>query len=799
MRVIYLCSAWVLGIYLGFKFAPLPGSAFMALLPALALLLLSIKRRALLIWGLCLGALVAGMFRFEPADLGTLHYYNDGGTVVLRGVVDADPEAVDRAQRFRFSAREIDLDGEWRDVSGSALVYLPQFPSYSYGDVLELTGELKTPPRLGEFDYQEYLARQGIGSTMYYPQVELLERGRGFKPLEWIYSLRHGMAEALSGALPEPEASLAQSVFLGLRVNIPEHTYEAFSTTGTAHILAISGVHVGVVAGMLLSIGAWLFGKQRPTYILISIFVIWFYVILAGMQPSALRAAIMASLFLFASWIGRPRSAIIALAIAAAAMVGIRPQILWDVSFQLSFMAMAGLVFLAPLFQGWGRRVKLPGVAVDALAVALAAIIATLPLVAYYFGVVPLVGLPATLFALPALLGILVTSALVGFVGLFAPPLAWILGWLAFPFLWYMIKVVEIFAWLPFSHVEVPRFSGAMILIYYLLLAGLLWSGSIRRRLPTTISGLAAVLRSLRPSNIVSRARMLPTSWVILSLLIIAIVVWAFALTPPDDKLRVSFLDVGQGDAILIRTPSGQNILIDGGPDPQAICLQLGNELPFWEREIDLVILTHPHGDHLTGLVEVLSRYRVGQVLEPNLLGLEDFAGSPLYEEWQRLIEERGIEHTFAQAGQWIDLGDGIRLLVLHPQADLLTGTASDIDNNGIVLRLEYGDISFLLTADIQVEAEDYLFLHGVELGSTVLKVAHHGSATSTCPDFLAAANPGVAVISVGADNPWGHPSQDVVARLVHMVGEDMVYLTSESGTITFTTDGTHLWVKTSY
>ena len=795
MKLVYLSAFWVIGIYIGSHLAHLPTICLLALLPGILLVLCSFKKRSLLLWGLCLLALVGGVLHFEPPDLGTLQSYNDAGTVIVRGVVDGDPELLDGAERLRIVVREVCLDDDCQTVSGVALVYISQFPSYKYGDVLELTGELETPPTFEDFDYQDYLARRGIGSTMFRPDVELLERGRGSPILGWLYSLRGGMADALSSSLPQPQASLSQSVLLGLRSNIPDEVYCSFSRTGTAHLLAISGLHVSVVAGMFLSIGAWLFGRRRPTYILVTLFAIWGYVAVSGAHPSALRAAIMASLFLYAVWIGRPRSAMAALAFAAAVMVAVSPRLLWEVSFQLSFVAMAGLILLAPPFQEWGRKTPVPGVIVDSFAITLAAIIATLPIVAYYFNIVSLVGLPATLLILPALPAILVTSALTGLFGLFAPPLGIFFGWLAFPFLWYMNVVVQGFAALPFYYLEVPRFNGAMVFIYYIVIAGFLWGGGVRRRIHV-IPRLFASLRRLRPRNIIPRVRTIPMRLVISILLIVAIGVWACALVTPQNELRVSFLDVGQGDAILIRTPSGHNILIDGGPSSEDIGLRLGEELPFWDRDIDLVILTHPDSDHLTGLVEVLSHYNVGQVLEPDLSSLEDF-NSPLYDEWQRLIEERGIEHTFAQAGQLIDLGDGITLEVLNPQEALLTDTSSDTDNNGIVLRLEYGDISFLLTADIFEEGEQYLADRGFELESTVLKVAHHGSSTSTSPDFLAAVDPQIAVISVGEDNPYGHPSPEVAARLYEMVGEDMVYLTSECGTITFITDGAHLWVRT--
>ncbi|MCD6568032.1 MAG: MBL fold metallo-hydrolase [Dehalococcoidia bacterium] len=279
--------------------------------------------------------------------------------------------------------------------------------------------------------------------------------------------------------------------------------------------------------------------------------------------------------------------------------------------------------------------------------------------------------------------------------------------------------------------------------------------------------------------------------WLVPFLLVVSILVWSLVFTLPDGKLHVSLLDVGQGDAILVQTPSGQNILIDGGPDSQKLNLELGCRIPFWDRTMDLVISTQPHADHVTGLVEVLQRYEVKQVLWSDI----DY-DSFIYREWLDLIEEGGIERCVARRGQEIDLGDGIKMEVLNPPVELFRGTSSDVDNNGVVLKLSWNKVSFLFTADIRKEAEFELIKGRPGLRSTVLKVAHHGSVTSTSPQFLAVVEPEVAAISVGADNNFGHPGHEVVERLVEMVGENNLFRTDEDGTIEFITDGERLWVE---
>ena len=805
MWLLYVSCAWVAGIFLGSKVSLPLLALFSGFIPFALIPFLRSRKKTLIIAGLCLLALFSGGLRFPsslpPADEHSLCFYNDKETVEIQGMVAEEPDIRDRLCLLTFTASEVTVNGEGEKVSGTALIQVPRYPTYHYGDVLKITGKLETPEPFDNFDYKSYLERQGIYSVIYYPGVEILDRGQGFKPWQWIYSLRERLSASLARALPEPQGSLAQGILLGLRSNIPDSLNQAFSRTGTAHILAISGLNISIVIAILLSLGILVFGRQRSIYIWLALGVIWLYTLLAGMNPPVIRAAIMGSLFLIAEYLGRQGSAIIALAFAAAVMVGIQPQLLWSVSFQLSFLAMAGLIFFYPYFQAWGRKgvgrffknrekiVPTASIITDGFASTLAAIVAVGPLIAYNFGVVSLVGPPATFFSLPALPAIIVTTALVAFAGLFAPLMAQILGWLAWLFLSYFLSVVQGFDALPFSSFQVATISTWHIWGYYAILAGVIALLNYRNQLADFSSRLTSGIK--KAAQGIPKPRLgFSTKWLVLPLLIVAILVWSVALTMPDDKLHVSFLDVGQGDAILIQTPNGQDILIDGGPDSQKVNLELSKKLPFWDRTIDFVVCTHSQADHITGLVEVLQRYKVKQMLE---LGVS--CNSSIYQEWCNLVEEKQIKRDKAQAGQEIDLGNGIKLEVLNPPASLWEGTSDDVDNNGVVLRLSWGKVSFLFTADIREEVEFALIGQRANLKSTVLKVSHHGSKTSTSQQFLAAVDPEVAVISVGEDNPFGHPSPEVVERLIDRLGEDNVYRTDKDGTIEFITDGERLWM----
>ena len=311
---------------------------------------------------------------------------------------------------------------------------------------------------------------------------------------------------------------------------------------------------------------------------------------------------------------------------------------------------MVGLIFVAPWLQAQGRKAiattlgernvaaSTAGYISDTFCVTLGIIIIVWPLIAYYFGIVSLVAPLATFLALPALPGIIVMGALAAGVGIIALPVAQVVGWIAWLFASYMLAVVNGMAAFPLSSIDTGTFDARLVWAYYVAAIGTIWLYRHRPR-------LSAV--STPTVTFVAR---LPKKWLLPPLLVAAILSTTFAVSMPDDNLHVSFLDVGQGDAILIQTPAHQDILIDGGPDPRELNLALGRKMPFWDRTIDLVVLTHPHADHITGLIDVLQRYQVKQVLFPYI----EYQ-SPLYDEWLRITEEEGIKCTFAEASQQIN------------------------------------------------------------------------------------------------------------------------------------------------
>ncbi|MDD4606945.1 MAG: MBL fold metallo-hydrolase [Patescibacteria group bacterium] len=270
-------------------------------------------------------------------------------------------------------------------------------------------------------------------------------------------------------------------------------------------------------------------------------------------------------------------------------------------------------------------------------------------------------------------------------------------------------------------------------------------------------------------------------------ILVAGILIGIIVAQPRDKYLDVTALDIGQGDAILIQTPYGQDILIDGGPDNKVIT-RLGENMPFYDRQIDLMILTHPDGDHVTGLIEVLRRYQIDQILYTGVIHF-----SPAYQTWLDEIKNNQIESKIAQAGQIIDLGPDLSLEILYPEQNFNGLEMEDCNMSSIMAMLVYKDVKFLLTGDAPIEIEEQLLQQEVDLKSDVLKIGHHGSKGSTSLEFVQKVMPTCAVISVGKDNSFGHPNLRVLSNLEKVNAQ--ILRTDEMGDIKLRSDGQEVWV----
>ncbi len=787
MTLPVLVVAWLGGIY-GQSLLHAPAWILWLSLPLpMAVVVLWWRERPVRFSASCALFLLLGALRYTAAiptfDERHLAYYNDQGTATITGVVIEAPDVRDRYVNLKVSVHRLEIDGGSHEVQGLALVRTGRYPSYSYGDELEIVGLLQTPPESEDFSYKEYLARQGVHSMVEYAQITVLSQGHGDPFHRAIYALKAHLQQTIARLFPEPSASLLTGILLGIETGIPDDLVEDFNATSTTHIIAISGFNIAIVGGAIGSLTRRYLGIYRAA--VVSILAIAVYTILVGADAAVVRAAIMGSLSLIAIIAGRQTFALASLAAAALLMTLWNPLLLWDVGFQLSFAATLGLVLLV---RPWKEHVQaglshwiteerataVVRLLSEPLFVTLAAQLAVWPITLYHFRRFSLVSPLTNFLIIPAQPAVMMVGGVATILGAFHPLLGQPVAWVAWLFLHYTIEVVELTARVPLASVDLGGFSAGAMWLYYGLFG--------------VAAAAAHAGRGGRREIWTRLTQRVSTKLLIGGLAALVVLAWIAAFQMPDGRLHVYILDVGQGDAIFIQCPNGQQILVDGGPEPSVLLSRLGERMPFWDHNLDLVVLTHPEVDHAGGLVEVLERYDVGLVMDSG-----EECASATCEAWRTLIEDKGLPYRKAEEGMQITLGEDLLLDVVHPPAELMTGTTSDINNNSVVLRLEYGRFSALLTGDVQWEAEELLLASGQVLHSLVLKVPHHGADTSLTVPFLEAVAPEVAIVSVGADNSFGHPAMVTLEKLE----EIPTYRTDQHGNVGLVSDGQRYWLAT--
>ncbi len=787
MRLVYLTLSWLAGIALGRVLAP-PWQALFLVGWAATVGWIAWRNSplprflciCLLLAALGAGRLLAALPRLPPNGLA---HFNDVGPVLIEGTVVAAPDERDTHTRLRLRAERLTLpDGQQVPVQGLALVRLPRYPTFSYGDRLQVTGLLETPPDFADFSYREYLARQGIFSLVRRAQAVRIGQ-ETVNPLQRALLAFRGRAQAVIGhILHEPAASLLTGILLGVEGGIPADVSEAFAATGTTHIIAISGFNIAIISGIFYQLFRRLLGPRRAVWP--SIAGVILYTLLVGAQASVVRAAIMGILYLIGRHLGRPTYVPASLAAAAFGMTLINPLVLWDVGFQLSFAATIGLVLYADRFQRGAVRLlsrvvsedrarQAMGFLSDALLVTLAAQIATFPLTLYYFRRLSLVSLLTNFLILPAQPGVMISGGLATLAGMFYLPLGQVLSWVAWLFLTYTIEVVQWTARIPYAWLDVGRMTAEGTWALYGLIGVLTaWADpQIRARLRALWAGLTA----RRSDRLLLSAS---------ALFLILAVVARFSL--PDGRLHVVFLDVDRGDAVFIRTPSGRQVLVGGAPGTTGLLSQLGRRLPFWDHDLDLVVLTQPDEDVLPGLIAALERYPVR-----HLIARAEGCAGALCDRWREMASVAARETWRGERGLQLELDEGLLLTVLHPGPSLLTGTEADRDNNSVVVRLDYGSVCILLTGDVQEAGQEAMVDEGRWLRCDVLKAPHHGETLALTDRFLAAVGPEVVVVPAGdPPSPWRRTADP-------RLEEEAVYRIAERGSVEVVSDGLRYRVRT--
>jgi competence protein ComEC len=664
---------------------------------------------------------------------------------------------------------------------------------------IRVAGSIRPPP---DGDYGRWLRRTGVSGTLRAGRSEVIALPRA-EGLAGVERVRRGSDAALIAALPEPAAGLASGILIGLRERVDRGVAADFTTAGVSHVVAISGWNIAIVGA---TVAALLRRRRRTTRAIATAAAIVAYTAFAGGSPSVVRAASMAGVVLLARESGRAGRASAALGVAVAGLLLLDPGLGTDAGFQLSVLATAGLLAWAtPVASLLGRLTggRLPAWLTETLALSLAAQLATLPVVLATFGRLSLVSPVANVVVAPIVAPAMAAGAVAlagGWLSLLGAPgmLATVAGLPAWVLLSAMIGIVGTAAGLPYASVDVkpPIDVGAAGLVASIALAV---SPAGRRAIDQAVGAARRPSRrpaggSAAPGGSHGRAAAATGSSrrvgrreraVALILAAGIVAVGVAAAGRPDGRIRITVLDVGQGDAILVEGDRGGRLLVDGGPDPARLLVALDDRLPPWDRRLDLVVLTHPHEDHVAGLPRILERYRVGRLFEPGMRG-----PGPGYAAWVDRLAARRTTVGRLATGDHLQL-DSISLSVLWPDRDRVPLEPADdgraINDVSIVLLGQVAGGRFLLTGDIEDDVDPILVERRLPRVD-VLKVAHHGSRTATTDAFLAATRPAVAIVSAGEDNPYGHPAPTTIGRIE--ATRASLFRTDLDGTVSATFDG---------
>jgi len=726
----------------------------------------------------CLIAFGLGGWRYrwerEQVQAFTIVVYQSiGRESALQGVVSAYPDQRDTYTALTVAVESLTIEGRLIAQSqkpgsplGTVLVRASPFEDWRYGDRLLVLGKLELPPESEEFSYRAYLARKEILAYLPRAEVTLLERQRGNLFYRTVYEFRQRCLSALLKAFPEPQASLLAGILLGIESGIPTKVRQAFIDSGTMHIVAISGFNITLLVGLFMAILTRALGRWRG--MVVSMGLIAVYVILVGANASVVRAGIMGVFTLFAAQIGRRQSGINSLVFVAALMALFEPDILWEVSFQLSFAATLGLVLYASPLNDWAIRQLARLMQADAAQrfgnllsewalFTLAAQLTTLPILLYHFRHLSLIAFLVNPLILPVQPAVMVGGGIAMFLALIHPALGQLAAYLVLPLVTYTIRMVEWSAALPYSSVRFSAIPFYGVLIFYLALF----------TLTQYHQKLRPFFRELKPLPVIGL------------LALLTVIIWQTALSAPDGRLHLTLLDVSRpsqsSEALLIQTPQGRSILINGGDSPSRLLAALDRWLPLAYRRLDWVVIAGARPAQIGGVVELIERGRVANLWWA-IPQSENRAATAI----QRAAKESQVPIHLAQVGESLELGEGGRLTLIAK------------GERGAAFILEWQRFRAFLPFGLDSELRKQVLESGQLRPVSLWLLANNGSSWYNPPQFLYHLQPQLVWLSVAQGDWYGLPHAETLESLQGYT----LLRTDLHGWIHLQTDGEHLWVE---
>ncbi|MCA9885537.1 MAG: ComEC/Rec2 family competence protein [Anaerolineae bacterium] len=780
MRLIYIVFGWITGILIAAAIPTLPAIFWLISITVTAFVtVLMWRHRYRLMW-LVLLAVALGGYRMQLVPRpGTVAYFNDGlQAVQVEGLVVGEPRFRDNRTDMRVEAESLFNGQNTFRVTGLLLATVDGRFDIAYGDRVRLSGYLSTPARYDTFSYADYLARSSVFSVMQDARLEIVGHGEGASLLSAILTLKDTARLRIDAALPDPSAALLKGILLGDESGIDPQLRDDFSIAGASHVIAISGFNMVIVSGIVMQLMGQLTSRRWLAGTL-GILVLVAYTIFVGANAAVVRAALMSSLLIIAPLLRRKTYVPASLAFVILLMTVINPLTVWDIGFQLSAAAVLGLALFAdPLqtrFDSLVGRIFPSNAATllartlrDPLIVTLAVQITTLPITILYFQQISLVMFIVNLLIVPVQTALLIIGGLALIIALVAPIIALPFFWICGLLLGWTIGIVRLFANWPGA--ALPLYVDPRLIVgYFFIVVG---GALIVSAKPLWSVRLAAFLRR----------RIVLNTLIWGSLGAICLMV-AVMISRPDGRFHLWMLDVGHSNAILMQTPSGAQILVDGGSQPSRLLTALGDRMPFYDREIELLVVSHPDGNDIGALPSVMRRYQVGAILTN---------GHPIVTEVQQEIVDLAgdVPVVPAVAGYTVSFADGVLIEVLHPSQPPQAGDLYNDDS--LVLRLSYNELSLLLTNDISAPGQGVLLERGQWPAAAVMIVPNHARIGAIADDFLEAVNPQLALMQIERANRWGDPDGGSLAQL-----EDIpLYSTDSFGPIHLISDGTTIWIN---